>query len=395
MPTISDITVERVIGTRPADGMQERVGIPLDLYSEHEDFSGPLAFSEAPTRADEVRGLYVEVHTDDGIAGIFGPIQLGQAYVILSELRPFLIGRDALANELLLDQMLRLNRHGRSGTFMTAVSPIDCALWDVRGKYFGEPVFRVLGGPTRPRVPAYASMLGHSIDPDDAAKAARAHMDLGFQAQKWFFRFGPVHGSEGIDKNLRMAQAVRDAVGPHYELMFDCFMSWDVTYAKRMVRLLEPLNPKWLEEPVPPERVSELRRIRNSSTVPIATGEHVFTRWQTKELLVNDAVDFLQNDPDWTGGITELAKICALASSFEVPFVAHGHSLLSALHVAASQSPAVVPMVEFLVLLQPRAQHFHAVYYGPEQGSIALPELPGLGLVLDENKIESREPVTF
>ena len=141
--------------------------------------------------------------------------------------------------------------------------------------------------------------------------------------------------------------------------------------------------------------MGELRRIRQASRVPIATGEHVYTRWQTKELLVNEAIDFLQNDPDWTGGITELCKLGALASAFEVPMIAHGHSLLSALHVAGASSPAQVPYVEYLVNSQPGKQFFHKPVYEPVDGEVALPELPGLGLVLDETKIKQREPVEF
>jgi L-alanine-DL-glutamate epimerase-like enolase superfamily enzyme len=129
--------------------------------------------------------------------------------------------------------------------------------------------------------------------------------------------------------------------------------------------------------------------------VPIATGEHVYTRWQTKELLVNQAIDVLQNDPDWTGGITELCKLGALASAFEVPLIAHGHSLLAALHVAGARSPAEVPYVEYLVNGQPGKQFFHKPVYAPVNGKVALPELPGLGLALDQSKIERREPVTF
>ena len=162
--------------------------------------------------------------------------------------------------------------------------------------------------------------------------------------------------------------------------MFDAFTSWTLPYARKMLLALEPLNPTWMEEPIPPERVSEFRQLRRASRVPIATGEHVYTRWQTKELLVNEAVDVLQNDPDWTGGISELLKICALASSFEVPFIAHGHSLLPALHVAASQSPATVPWVEYLVYHQPPKQHFHSPKYLPQNGHLALPTLPGLAL---------------
>jgi L-alanine-DL-glutamate epimerase-like enolase superfamily enzyme len=150
-----------------------------------------------------------------------------------------------------------------------------------------------------------------------------------------------------------------------------------------------------MEEPVPPERVGALRRIRQAAGVPVATGEHVYTRWQVAELLVAEAVDVLQTDPDWTGGITEMTKIAALASAFETPLVAHGHSLLPALHVAAAQAPTTVPYVEFLVQGQESKQFFHKPIYRPENGHIGLPDLPGLGLVLDEGKIENREIVTF
>jgi L-alanine-DL-glutamate epimerase-like enolase superfamily enzyme len=145
-----------------------------------------------------------------------------------------------------------------------------------------------------------------------------------------------------------------------------------------------------MEEPIPPERVEEFRKIRQAARVPIATGEHIYTRWQTKELLVSGAVDVLQNDPDWTGGITELTKIAALASAFEVPLVAHGHSLLPALHVAGSQSPATVPFVEYLIRHQGGKQTFHREAYAPKNGQVTLPTAPGLGFALDESKIERR-----
>jgi L-rhamnonate dehydratase len=234
-------------------------------------------------------------------------------------------------------------------------------------------------------------MLSFSSEPEAAAAVAAEYKALGYQAQKWFFRFGPGDGDPGMARNLALARAVREAVGEAYTLMFDAFMGWNVTYATAMVRALEPLRPFWMEEPVPPERVSEFRKIREAARVPIATGEHVFTRWQTKELLVNQAVDFLQNDPDWTGGITELSKIATLASAFEVPLVAHGHSLLPALHVAGSQSPATVPFVEYLIRHQPGKQNFQREIYAPVNGQVVLPTTPGLGFTLDENKIERRE----
>lgn len=385
---ITDIALFRVHGRYdgPIFPPGERQARAIDLYPELNTPGGAPIQPGAPLRA-----LYVEVQTDEGVSGLFGPIEDWQAFHIQHTLRPFLLGRDPLAGELLYDQMIRLDRHGRSGIFMTAISALDCALWDLRGKAWGQPVYRLLGGPTRAAIPAYASMLGFATTPEAAAAVAVEYKRYGYSAQKWFFRFGPGDGMEGLAKNLAMAQAVREAVGPHYTLMFDAFMGWDVSYATKMVRGLAPLNPTWMEEPIPPERVGELRKIRAAADVPIATGEHVYTRWQTKELLVNGAVDVLQNDPDWTGGITEQVKLCALASSFEVPLVAHGHSLLPALHVAAAQSPAAVPLVEYLLRYQETKQFFHSPIYRPEQGALALPTLPGLGLVIDEAKVERRE----
>lgn len=387
---ISEVHIVRVHGTRSVDSAEPNAlqAHPIDVYGDRQP--GPVK-----TGARPVSALFVEIETDAGVTGIFGPIQKEQAFIIADQLGPFLRGKDPLAIEGLHDQMLRLNRHGRSGLFVTGLSPLDCALWDLKGKAWDQPIWRLLGGPTRPGVPAYASMLGHSIEPEAAAEAARVRQAEGYSAQKWFFRYGPAHGAEGVEKNLAMAQAVRAAVGPHYKLMFDAFMGWDRNYATKMVQALEPLDPTWMEEPIPPERVGEFAQLRAASKTPIATGEHVYTRWQSKELLVNGAVDYLQNDPDWTGGISELVKVCALASAFEVQVVAHGHSLLAALHVAGSQSPSVVPFVEFLIRSQPDKQFFFDAFYEPVNGIVALPDRPGLGLVLDEGKVEQREIVQF
>jgi L-alanine-DL-glutamate epimerase-like enolase superfamily enzyme len=334
--------------------------------------------------------LYVEVVTDGGPTGVFGPVQPSQADVIRRSLAPWLVGKDPLAIEAVHDEMLRLDRHGRSGLFMTGLSPVDCALWDLKGKVLGLPLWRLLGGPTRAQVPAYASTLGHSVEPDAAAATAEKYAAMGYSAQKWFFAHGPEHGAAGMAANLDMAVAVREAVGPHYRLMFDVVMRWTADYAIAMVRKLAVVDPAWVEEPVPPERVGTLRRIRDAAPVPIATGEHVYTRWQVKQLLEAGALDVVQTDPDWCGGITEQLKICALASSFDVPVVAHGHSLLAALHLAGALPASVIPEVEFLVLAQPAKQWFHAPYREPVDGDLALPDEPGLGITLDPSKVRSR-----
>ena len=295
---ISDVAVVRVKGhwdgaTFPPAERQAR---QMDVYPEIPQHAGNAG------AAGKLEALYLEVMTDEGLSGLWGSIELDQAFIILTQLRAFLIGREPLATETLLDQMLRLNRHGRSGLFVTAVSAVDCALWDLKGKAWGQPVYRLLGGPTRRAVPAYASMLSFPIDPDGAAATAREYKQKGYNAQKWFFRFGPGDGAAGKERNLAMAYAVREAVGPRYTLMFDAFMGWDVPYALEMAAALAPLHPFFLEEPVPPERIGALQQIRQAG-VAVATGEHVYTRWQVKELLAAGAVDVVQADPDWTGGV--------------------------------------------------------------------------------------------
>jgi L-alanine-DL-glutamate epimerase-like enolase superfamily enzyme len=228
--------------------------------------------------------------------------------------------------------------------------------------------------------------------PDEAATVAAEYAAMGYEAQKWFFAFGPEDGAAGMAMNLDLARAVRDAVGPHHRLMFDVVMKWTADYAVAMVRKLAEVEPAWVEEPVAPERVATLRRIREAAPVPIATGEHVYTRWQVKALLEAGALDVVQTDPDWCGGITEQVKICALASAYDVPVIAHGHSLLPALHIAGAQPASVVPEVEFLVMWQPAKQHFHTPFREPEDGMVALPHEPGLGLVLDPERVASRRP---
>ena len=158
--------------------------------------------------------LYVQVHTDEGPSGLFGPVQPPQADVIRRFLAPFLVGKDPLATEALHDEMLRLDRHGRTGLFLTGLSPVDCALWDLKGKVLDLPVWRLLGGPTRPSVPAYASMLGNSVDPDAAVAVAVEHAGLGYEAQKWFFEYGPEHGQKAWPRTSTWPSRCATRSGP-------------------------------------------------------------------------------------------------------------------------------------------------------------------------------------
>jgi L-rhamnonate dehydratase len=382
---ISDVRCFQVTGRTDLPANEERQSQMLDIYPEY-------AARGVTARAVNgvIKATYVEIVTDEGASGLFGPIFEEQVPLIRARLAPYLIGQDPLAGERLWDVLYRQDRHARKGYQMLAISAVDCALWDLRGKVFGLPVYRLLGGPTRDRVPCYASMLGHSLDPGLIRERAQRAVADGFTAQKWFFRYGPGDGLEGMEKNVAMVRTVREAVGPNVEIMLDAYMAFDMTYTIRLCQRIEEFGPRWIEEVVPPDRVGDFAQIRRTTRIPIATGEHEYTRWGFLTLLQADAIDVIQADPDWCGGISELVKIGVLASAYGRQVVPHGHSVNAALNVIASQPPTTFPLAEFLLKSQPYAQFFHVDPPQPERGALPLPTRPGLGLVLDEAKIEGR-----
>lgn len=380
--TVRCVQVSGPVNIEPAE---ERQIAQLDIYPE---YARKARVARNP--GGQLTETFVTIEDDSGATGIFGPIFTEQAYIIMARLAPHLTGQDPLAHERLWDIMYRQDRHARAGYQMMAISAVDCALWDLKGKLLGQPVYRLLGGPSRERVPAYASMLGFSHDPDKVRERAQAAVAAGFQAQKWFFRYGPGDGLAGMAKNVALARTVREAVGPNIEIMFDCWMGWDATYAIRMLDQIAEFQPRWLEEPVPPDRINDFATIRRATHVPIATGEHEYTRWGFLQLLQADAIDVIQADPDWCGGISELVKICTLASAFGRQVIPHGHSVYAAVNVIAALTPGVCPMAEYLLRSMPVAQHFLVHRAAPENGSFALPTLPGLGIVLDDSKIEQQ-----
>jgi L-alanine-DL-glutamate epimerase-like enolase superfamily enzyme len=381
---ISAVRCFQVSGPADVQPMEERQSQMLDIYPE---FARRGPSTQVGTR---LTSTYVEVATDDGASGIFGPIFEETGVIILRKLAPYLVGQDPLAYERIWDVLYRQDRHARKGYEMMAISAVDNAIWDLRGKIFNLPIYRLLGGPTRSRIECYASMLGNSHDPGLIRERAQRAVEDGFKAEKWFFRYGPSDGLEGMEKNVAMLRIVREAVGPNVEIMVDAFMGWDATYAIRMLERIAEYRPRWMEEPVPPDRIDDFVAIKRSTNIPIATGEHEYTRWGFLQLLKAGAVDVIQADPDWCGGITELTKICALASSFGKQVVPHGHSIHAAVHVIASQPPATMPFAETLLLHLHSKQHFHTDVMFPKNGAIELPAAPGLGYAIDPAKVDRR-----
>ena len=330
----------------------------------------------------------MSIATDDGLTGLYGPIDAQTIPILNQQLRAFLMGKNPLAGELVWDQLYRSDRHARSGHFMMAISAVDNALWDLRGRYLDAPVYRLLGGADRPEVPVYASTLGRSVQPDDIAATARGFQQEGFGAQKWFLPYGPGDGNPGLAHNIELAQGLREAVGPDTRLMYDAFSSWDLPYALRWAAGVEHTRPDWLEEPFLMDQVESYTELARRTSIPIATGEHLYSRWEADRLLRAGAMRIVQADPEWCGGVSELVKICTVASLYGAQVIPHGHNLHAALHVVASQSPAVCPRGEYLYDKMQDYYHFSKFNLRPEGGRIVLPEVPGFGLDWDEDRLE-------
>lgn len=391
---ISEIDVLKLVGTREVNrGMNRQHQVqPLHLY---EDRRPPVYRDAAPKMEQaEITQYYVRVRTKGGVEGLYGLVDKEALPTILGPLRTLLIGQDALAVERLWDQMYRSNRHARASHYMMGISYLDNALWDLRARYFAQPVYRLLGGPTQHPVPVYGSCLGFSIEPEVAAKRAAQLKAQGFVYQKWFLGYGPGDGAHGMSMNVELVRALRAAVGEDVGLMFDAYQGWDLQYASEWCQRVEQYRPYFLEEAALVADVESFARLRQATSIPIATGEHFYNRWEIQQFLKADALHYIQADPEWCGGVSELVKICALASVHGVRVIPHCHNVHAALHVVASQSPAVCPMGEYLINYVPDKLYFMKDAFSPQQGHVTLPTAPGFGIALDQAKIQKQEVLT-
>ena len=396
MLKIAAVEFARLEGRREAvtgDTGQHQVQ-PLHVYDDYRP--KPYHAGTPATRSIPARALYLKIKTDQGLEGVYGPIDTEPAIVVDQQLRRFLVGKDPLAIEALWDQMYRSNRHSRRGIFMMAISAVDNALWDLRGRYFEAPVYRLLGGPTRPNVEAYASCLGYSVEPEPARARAIEFKKQGYRYQKWFCAYGPGDGAEGLMKNVEMVRVLREAVGPETELMFDAYNGWNLDYAIAWAKQVEQYRPRWIEEAFVSEKIDSFAALRRATSVPVATGEHFYGRWEVNEFLRAGAITVVQADPEWCGGVSELVKICAVSSLYDAQVIPHGHALHAPLHVVAAQSPMTCPLVEFLVTkMTNNYYYFEKQQPTPVAGRIALPDRPGFGIEFDLARVEKQTPVKW
>lgn len=393
---ITAVRVLRLRGTMQTAGpfWEERLVRPIDIYPEYrvrDDFEGGVQIDAAHFRVEQ---YFVRIETDEGPHGIAGPLPEMVALFVAKRLRPILLQQDPIAHEKLWDQMHRIMVHGRQGDAMLAISAIDCALWDLKGNWLGQPVFRLLGGPTRDAMPCYASMLGFAVrDLQRVRERAAEYQALGYRAQKWFFRHGPMSGPDGMRDNVALVRTLRETLGDDADIMLDCWQSFDPIYAVELAGRIAEFRPRWLEECVMSDRIDSYRRVKDTTRIPLSGAEHEYTRCGFKRFVDAGALDVLQPDIYWAGGLSEVLKIAAYASVHDVMVIPHGHSTPAGLHFSLAQSPLLTPLQEYLVKWNAINQHFLAHPLVPEDGMLRVPTQPGLGMALDPAKIEAQEEV--
>jgi len=342
--------------------------------------------------------LVVEIFTDDGLAGIGNAALTPQVtkQVIDLHLKPLLIGKDPWDIEFLWQLMYRKTMaFGRRGLGMVAISAVDIALWDILGKSAKQPVYRLLGGRTKPRIPVYASRL-YSVELSELAAEAKRYKAEGYKAMKLRFGWGPTDGAAGMQRNLNLVRTVRETVGDGIDVMADAYMGWTLDYAKRMLPLLEPFQLRWLEEPVIPDDVHGYAELRSYGRIPIAGGEHEFTAYGFRDLLEARALDYIQFDTNRVGGLTQARKIAALAEAYSVPVIPHAGQMHNYHVVMASLNS---PMAEYFPVVDVEVGNelFWYIFDGEpkaKDGFIDLDDsVPGLGLTINEAGLERFEVI--
>ena len=359
-------------------------------------FAGRLRITKLETLLVKPRWLFLKVHTDEGLVGLGEPVTEGRALTCaaaVKEIEPYLVGKDP---RHVVHHWQAIYRHAfyRGGPILTsALSGIDQALWDIKGKALGVPVYELLGGPTRDRVRVYAH--ARTID------AVRQQRAQGFTA----FKTGPYlgrrpAGGEGrgwsrfvetpgfVQKAADHFAALRDVVGPDGDIGIDFHGAISPATSKLLIKAIEPYQPMFVEEPVNCQQVDQMADIARGTHLPIATGERIFTKWGFREILEKRAAVILQPDLCHAGGITECRLIAGMAEAYYATIAPHNPlgpiSLSAGLHLAAS-----IP--NFLCQEQVSlGAGYLKTPFAVRDGYIDVPTGPGLGIELDEAQMADK-----
>lgn len=352
------------------------------------------------------RWLFLKVTTDDSIVGWGEPIVEGRAETVrtaVEELSDYLVGKDPFRIE---DHFQVLYRGGfyRGGPILnSAISGIEQALWDIKGKALGVPIYELLGGAARDKIRVYNWIGGDR--PDDVARAAEAQIGAGYTAVKMNateeLHYIDSYGK--LDAAVARLASVREVGGPDFGIAIDFHGRVHKSMAKALVRELEPYRPMFIEEPVLPENNEALREIVRHTTTPIATGERMYTRWDFKRVLRDGLVDILQPDLSHAGGILEVRKIAAMAEAFDVAIAPHcplGPIALAASLQLDACTPNAFIQEQSLGIHYNRQRDLLDYLVDPgvfayKGGYVPILEGPGLGIELDEEKIRKAAEVGY
>jgi len=297
------------------------VANPVSIYPEYK--ATRSLFNPDP---GGVSGFTVEITTDKGIKG-YGSGGPGGGPVVTGHLTKLLLGKDPFDIERNWDLCWRSTMsYGRMGVTMNAISGVDLALWDIVGKALGEPVYKLIGGKVKDRVPAYCT--GNDIE---------QHVEFGYKRLKLAIPHGPASGIEGMRENVRLVERARKALGPDGDIMLDCWMAWTERYTIEMAQMLEPYRVYWMEEVLQPHDYAGFGRLNAAiKSTRIVTGEHEYGRYGFRYLLEANGASIWQPDLQWCGGLTELIKIGAMAAAYDIPVIPHGGGLNGATHWSIS-----------------------------------------------------------
>ena len=287
---------------------------PMDRYK--------YEIPERSWQADWTRTACV-VTAEDGTWGLGITLASGPVCSIINDhFSEFLVGKDPMSTEKIWDMMRRASSpYGTSGIQSYAISAVDNAVWDLKGKILQRPVYEILGGPVKDKIFCYASNTMLKYKTSDYMDW---FLDLGFKAVKVFLRHGPEEGISGLNKNVEIVAATRSQIGPDVELAVDSWMSLNVEYAVRISEALKPYNIKWLEDYFLPEDMNSYNKLRRRiPTQTLATGEHWYTIHPFAEAAGKGLVDILQPDIQWVGGMTASLRICHIAEAHGLTVIGH------------------------------------------------------------------------
>lgn len=339
---------------------------------------------------------FVKIYTDEGISGVGeGTLEYKEKAFLgaLEHIKEYLMGKDPRDIEKHWHTIYR-DAYWRGGpVLMSALSAVECALWDILGKSLNVPVYTLLGGKYNDKVRIYVNgWFAGATEPEEFAEKARIAVKRGVTAMKWD-PFGKNYlqiSNAELNKSLRCIAAVRDAVGDGVDLLIEGHGRFDVPTATRIAKELEQFKPMFFEEPVPPDNLEALAAVRTKSPVPISAGERLYSRWDYRKLFDMRAADYIQPDISHAGGISELKKIAAEAETHYIPFAPHNPSGPVA-NAATLQLAAACPNFCILEIMYSdvdwRADVTNeSLEYS--DGYITIPDRPGLGIEINEGECQ-------